>query len=189
MLLKDVFRRPAKLYPGKIAVIDGDRKLTFRELDTRINRLANALLSMGISKGDRLGVLLKNCGEYFEIIGAGARTGIVIVPINFRLALKELGYLINDAQFSAIILHADYAGLIHELIKDRPMVSKCIAIGQPSDGMLSYEFLLQGGAAQLHDMPVEEDDIVPMRLFAGFGLRRKLHINTSQTRGPCIEQF
>ena len=78
MLFKDVFRRSLKLYPDNLAVVDGNKRCTFRELNDRIDRLANSLLSLGVKKGDRVGVLLRNCGEYFEIIGAGAKTGIVV---------------------------------------------------------------------------------------------------------------
>ena len=167
MLLKDVFRRPVKLYPEKLAVIDGNRRVTFRELDARIDRLANALLSMGIRKGDRVGALLKNCAEYFEIIGAGARTGIVIVPINFRLARKELGFLLNDAQCSALILHAEYRELIRDLITDGVCVGECVVIGMFVEGMHSYEFLLNGEAIQGLREPLQEDDLAVILYTSG----------------------
>ena len=167
MLLKDVFRRPVKLYPEKLAVIDGNRRLTFRELDARIDRLANALLSMGISKGDRVGALLKNCAEYFEIIGAGARTGIVVVPINFRLARKELSFLLNDAQCSALILHAEYRELIRELITDGVCVGEYVVIGDLVEGMHSYEYLLKGETTQALREPLQEDDLAVILYTSG----------------------
>jgi long-chain acyl-CoA synthetase len=167
MLLKDVFRRPVKLYPEKLAVIDGNRRLTFRELDARIDSLANALVSMGLRKGDRVGALLKNCAEYFEIIGAGARTGIVVVPINFRLARKELGFLLNDSQCSALILHAEYHGLIRELITDGVCVGQCVVIGDLVEGMHSYELLLNHEAIQGLREPLQEDDLAVILYTSG----------------------
>ena len=72
MLIKDAFTRTLKLYPNKLALVDDQKKCTFKELNERCDRLANTLIHLGIEKGDHVGILLKNCIEIFEIVGAAA---------------------------------------------------------------------------------------------------------------------
>ena len=159
MILAEAFLRPVKLYPDKLAVVDGGTRRSFRELDERVNLLANALLSLGIEKGQRVGILLKNCGEYLEIIGAGAKTGIVTVPINFRLASGELKFVIQDAACEAIILDSDYADIVASIGDELPELKHCICIGQAGDGMQNYDELLAGATAELSTMSVSESDL------------------------------
>ena len=71
----------AKVMPGKIAARDSARSFSYRELDNRANRLASALLGLGLDKGDRVAVLAYNRVEWIEIYVATARAGLVIVPI------------------------------------------------------------------------------------------------------------
>ena len=158
-MLVEAFHRPVKLHPDKLAVVDGETRMSFRKLDERVNRLANALLSLGIEKGKRVGILLKNCGEYLEIIGAGAKTGIVTVPINFRLASGELKFVIQDAACEAIILDSGYADIISSISDELPDLKHCICIGHPVVGMQAYDEVLTGASAELPIMPVSEDDL------------------------------
>src|ERR671916_372607 len=87
----DVFRINASRFAGKPAVesLDGRSSVTFDELNTRVNRLNNALCALGLTKGDRVAILSKNRPEYVEVFGLG-KSGIVIVPLNWRLATAEL---------------------------------------------------------------------------------------------------
>ena len=81
----DVLAMHARLYPDKIGARDLDRAMTFRLWHSRSCRLANALLGIGLTKGDRVCVLAYNCIEWLEIYAATAMAGLVAVPINFRL--------------------------------------------------------------------------------------------------------
>jgi fatty-acyl-CoA synthase len=85
----DALRLYASIYPDKIGARDLDRAMTFRQWRDRSARLANALLGLGLRKGDRVGVLAYNCVEWVEIYAAMAYSGLVMVPINFRLVGPE----------------------------------------------------------------------------------------------------
>ena len=159
MLLKDVFRRSLKLYPDQPAVIDGAKRLTFKELNERADRLANVFLAHGLRKGDRVCLLLKNCGEYFEAIGAGAKTGIVIVPVNFRLVAKELAFVLNDAQCRMLILHPQYIPLVEEMSNQLPLLETCLVAGPSTEGTLSYEDEITSASPNLAEYPLTEDDL------------------------------
>ncbi len=87
----------ARKYPTKLAFKDEKGALTFRQLDERTNRLANALLALGLRKGDKLSVVLQNCIEFAEVYLAGAKAGIVVVPVNWRLTPQEAEYVVNNS--------------------------------------------------------------------------------------------
>ena len=82
--LGEVISRNACLFPHKLGARDLTRSLTYRLWNERACRLANALLGMGLNKGDRVAILAYNCLEWMEIYVATAKAGLVAVPVNFR---------------------------------------------------------------------------------------------------------
>ncbi len=84
----------ARTQPHKIGVRDSKRALTYAQWDERASRLANALLGLGLVKGDRVALLAYNTIEWLEIYAALARAGLVAVPMNFRLAGPEIAYIV-----------------------------------------------------------------------------------------------
>ena len=91
-----VVRNYAQLLPDKIGTRDLDRAMTFAQWNARSCRLANALLGLGLAKGDRVAVLAYNCLEWMEIYAATAKAGLIAVPINFRLMAPEIRYIAQD---------------------------------------------------------------------------------------------
>ena len=87
----------AIISPKKIAIIDNIEKkeYSYLELDKRANKLANYLLSIGLQKGDRVGVISKNRIEMVDLFNATGKTGIILVPFNVRLTTSEIKYLIS----------------------------------------------------------------------------------------------
>src|SRR6267154_5129879 len=86
----------ARIRPDKIGAQDSTRVLTYREWNERSCRLANALLAMGLAKGDRVIILAYNCIEWMEIYVALAKAGLVAVPVNFRLTAAEILAIAED---------------------------------------------------------------------------------------------
>jgi acyl-CoA synthetase (AMP-forming)/AMP-acid ligase II len=107
LALADAIAAHARLHPGKIGTRDSQRALTFADWDARARRLANALLDLGLKKGDRIGLLAYNCVEWMEIYVAAARAGLVAVPINFRLMPAEIAYILSHAEAKAVIVQDD----------------------------------------------------------------------------------
>ena len=101
----DLVRRTALRYPDKLAVVDGNRRATFAELDAAVNRAARALAGRGLVKGDRLALLSHNCWQYAVLAFATAKLGVVLVPINFMLGADEIGFILD---------HSGAAGLVTE---------------------------------------------------------------------------
>lgn len=94
----------ARLQPERIGARDLEREMSFRQWNARSCRMANALLSLGLNKGNWVAVLAYNRVEWAEIYTAVAQAGLVAVPINFRLTGREAAYIIDDAGASAVLV-------------------------------------------------------------------------------------
>src|SRR5882757_425328 len=93
----------AQNHPQRLALISGDRRLTFSDLLDRVQRIASLLATLGLQTGDRVAVLLPNQGEYLETVYACAWLGLVVVPLNTRLSVAEIDLILADAQPRALI--------------------------------------------------------------------------------------
>jgi acyl-CoA synthetase (AMP-forming)/AMP-acid ligase II len=105
MLIGDISRRNARRYPHKTAVVFGDTELAWAALDERANRLATYLLGRGLRPGERVAVLARNTLEWPEIIFGLAKAGLVVVPVNVRLAAEEVAYVLEDSGCRGAIVH------------------------------------------------------------------------------------
>jgi fatty-acyl-CoA synthase len=101
--LGDLLRRTALRLPGKVAVVDGDVKLTFAEFEAAANRCARALAARGLRKGDRLALLSHNCWQYGALAFATAKLGVLLVPVNFMLGADEIAYILRHAEVRAFV--------------------------------------------------------------------------------------
>jgi acyl-CoA synthetase (AMP-forming)/AMP-acid ligase II len=108
----------ARLQPDKVGARDSRRSITFAQWSERANRLANALLALGLRKGDRVALLGYNCLEWMEMYVALARAGLVAVPINFRLVAAEIEYIAVHCEARAFIVQDELVERV-ESIRDR----------------------------------------------------------------------
>ena len=90
--------RRVLLSPDKEAVVDGQKRLTYQQLNQQTNRLSRALMGLGLQYGDRLGILAHNRLEFLEVIMAAAKLGLILVPLNWRLTASELSFILKDSQ-------------------------------------------------------------------------------------------
>ncbi len=116
------------LSPDKEAVVDGSRRLSYRQLNRRVNRLANGLRSLGLRSGDRLAILSYNCLEYVETVMAAAKQGLMVVPLNWRLAPKELSFILSDSGAETLIFDPELAPLAESLLRETP-VGRTLVLG------------------------------------------------------------
>ena len=103
----DLLRRSARRYPGKLAIVCGETRWTYAQLDSVVNRLAAGLAGRGIAIGDRVAVLARNSHGFVALRFALARLGAVLVPINFMLKAEEAAYILRHA--GARVLATDTA--------------------------------------------------------------------------------
>ncbi len=138
MLLGDVIDLNAGRYPAKEAVCFEGNRITFSQLKDRVYRAANALLSIA-RPGDRIAVLGENCHQYVELYLAAPCAGMILVPVNYRLAEREMASIINDSGARVLIVLDDYADRAESLRSDIPDVEHFLYIGKPPLGMIDYE--------------------------------------------------
>ena len=99
----------ARYRPDHLALVVGDQRLTYQGLNAVVNRLANALLANGISKGEKIATVLPNCLELMTAYWAAAKTGIVIVPMSTLLQEGGLATLLRDSDSIAVFAEASFA--------------------------------------------------------------------------------
>ena len=143
MLLKELYNRGPRLYPDKVGLIDGDRRFSYREAGRRYNQLANVLLNLGLRRGDRLGLLLKNSAEFIEAHAAGAKTGVAVGAVNYRLSLDGMAKIIQSLDCRVLIVDQEYAERIQSIRAELPTLETCVVVGGEIEGMHEYESLIR----------------------------------------------
>src|SRR5271154_4777905 len=99
-----VVRYHASLDPDAVAMRFANRVTSYRQLDLQSNRVANALLAEGISRGDRVGYLGKSSDRYIEVLIGVAKIGAILVGLNWRLVGPEVEYILTDSDVSILIV-------------------------------------------------------------------------------------
>lgn len=158
MNLAHILRQSARRFPDRIGFVEGDREVSWREMDARVDAMAAELAARGIGKGDRILVQSKNCLEMFESMFATFRIGAVWVPTNFRQAPGEVAYLASASGARLMICHADFPEHVAAARAEAPALTDVIAIGAAPFGP-DYDALVAarlGQKAAVAD--VEHDD-------------------------------
>lgn len=151
----------ARLSPTRIGARDLDREMSFALWNARACRLANALLGLGLRKGERIAVLAYNCVEWAEIYAATAKAGLVAVPVNFRLVGREVSYIAQNAEVSALIVQDELAGIVEEVRAELGLADgRLIHFGRkPAPaGYRDYEALLAAASDREPGQVVLEED-------------------------------
>ena len=111
-----------------------DRRYTNAAFNGRVNRTAHALTDFGVSPGDRVGAIMLNSSEFLEVLFACAKLGAILVPMNFRLAVPELSYMITDASPRVMIYSADFSDKIKEMRENGVDCDVWLVHGRNGDG-------------------------------------------------------
>jgi acyl-CoA synthetase (AMP-forming)/AMP-acid ligase II len=111
-----LFRHQARACREKIAVVDGERRLSYGALDTRTDRLAQALAARGVRRGQRVALLARNCLEYIEVELACAKLGAIVAALNWRLAERELTHCINLVEPRVLLHQAEFTEALDRLM-------------------------------------------------------------------------
>jgi fatty-acyl-CoA synthase len=156
----EVVAMNAYLSPDKVGARDLARSLTFRGWNDRSCKLANALVALGLEKGDRIAVLAYNCLEWMEIYAAVAKAALAVVPINFRLIGSEVRYIVENSEAKAIIVQDDLLDRVETIRAERVIAEdKYIHFGgRTPPGYRSYEDLVAAGARSEPSIETRPDD-------------------------------
>jgi long-chain acyl-CoA synthetase len=157
MNVGNILARTAKNFPEREGLVVDEQRLTFQEMNERVNQLANALLAKGLRKGDRIGLLFNNSLGYFESYLALYKAGLVWVRLNHRLAPPELIHMVEDSSASSLIFGAEFRGLAEEICNHVPSVK--LRIHQGEGPGLNYDEFLSSGSKKEPAVEVGEEDL------------------------------
>ena len=116
----DLLTHRARLTPNREALLELEtgRRFSYGELNERANRAANWLLSLGIDYGDRVSILANNSVVYLDLFYGCAKIGAIFTPLNWRLAVPELVYIVNNCTPKVLLYDADFAEMAQEMKPD-----------------------------------------------------------------------
>ena len=169
----DFLRRAGKLYGGRLAVVDGECRLTYAQFRERCDRWTAGLAALGVGKGDRVATISPNTHQHLEQFYAIPQRGAVIVPMNYRLAADDFVYMTAHSGAKVICVHPDYLDLIDAARARMPTVKHFIALEGEKTGWLPYEALLKERSAAIDVNEIVETDLLAINYTSGTTSRPK----------------
>ncbi|MCG6121484.1 MAG: AMP-binding protein [Microvirga sp.] len=144
--------RAARFFSDRTAVVDGERRISFAELEDRTNRLAHALVERGVRLGDRVAIILPNSIEWIEADFAVAKAGGMSVPITTRLHEREMAAMLTISETSAIVTTPDMLARLEPFLDMSAMTT--LLVGRP--GADGYEGAVAGASSDPICLEVDE---------------------------------
>ncbi len=148
--LADLFELVADKVPSRTALVCGEQRATFAQLEQRANRLAHYLASRGVGAGDHVGLYLYNCNEYLEGMLACFKIRAVPINVNYRYVDEELLYIFDNADMVACIHHQEFAPHIAAVRDAVPRLKTLVCVSDDSGqdagtiGSVEYESAMAG---------------------------------------------
>ncbi len=126
----DTIRHLASIQPDHPAIIFNGRRTTYRELDQRASQVAAGIADLSIPVQTRVGILAKNSDEYFELFFGLVRANRIALPINWRLAISEIAFILQDAEISTLFIDASFRHFLPRLQTAAPGLKEMIVLGE-----------------------------------------------------------
>ncbi|WP_435201961.1 fatty acyl-CoA synthetase [Janibacter sp. GS2] len=179
--LGEVLRRSAARFRDKTAIIDGDTRLSFREFDALATSVAAGLAGRGVTPGDRVALLSRNCADFAAVAWGAARLGAVLVPINFMLTADEVGYIVGDSEPVAFVAQPEFVGTADEAIAESGReITTRIVTGDARGGWTPFAEVAGTDAAGWEPPLVADDDPIRLMYTSGTEARPKGALLTSR---------
>jgi acyl-CoA synthetase (AMP-forming)/AMP-acid ligase II len=140
----DIYEAIADRVPERTALVTGDVRTTYAELDEMSTRLAHHLQAQGIGQGDHVGCYLLNGPEYMATFFAALKIRAVPINVNFRYVADELRYLFDDADLKAVVFHRQFLPRVEEVAGEVPKLTTFIVVDDESDEQPSGAIEVQG---------------------------------------------
>ncbi len=180
MNIATVIERWADRYPDREALVCGDRRSTYGELERRVERAARIVGSLGIRKGDRVAMLMDNSIEFLEVYFALTRLGVWCVPLNTRLTTDELTYFLNHSEALGVVYDIAYEPAVRSCAARCPALAHFISVGGSAwSDALDYDGAVPAGGEVVRPGEDEAglDDVQAIMYTSG---------STSQPKGAVL---
>ncbi len=166
-------RRARRLYGDKEAVVDGDKRFTYKEFLERCDRWSSALQGLGVGQGDRVAYIAPNTHSHLEAYYAVPQMGAVLVPINYRLLPEDFEYIINHCGAKVVCAHSDYLDAVDGIRDQLTQVEHFVALEGEGEGWLDYESTLAAASPDYAQVEIEETDLLTINYTSGTTARPK----------------
>jgi 3-oxocholest-4-en-26-oate---CoA ligase len=159
--LADLFESLVDVIPERTAAVCGERRLSYRALDERANRLAGALAARGVRAGDHVGLYLFNSAEFLEAVIAAFKIRAVPINVNYRYVEDELSFLLNNADCKAVLYSAELGPRVAAVRAGVPTLRFAVSVGghDASTESVEYEELLASASPERRFGPRSGDDL------------------------------
>jgi acyl-CoA synthetase (AMP-forming)/AMP-acid ligase II len=144
--------------PDREALVCEGQRTTYMEMAQHVNRLANALLSLGVSRHDKVAVMSLNLPEVIETYYACAKIGATFVPLNYRAKREEITYMLNNSEAHTLLVGPRYLDLVAAIRPELTAVKDLYCYGPAAGNARSFEELVASGSEDEPFVEIEEDD-------------------------------
>ncbi len=159
--LKEATEIKARYLPSdRIAIAWRDKRMTWKEVDDRVNRLAASLHRLGVKKGETCAFLFYNQPEFIETNLAIQTLGAIPVPVNFHYVAGELSYVLDNSEATCFLFHHNALEMVKGIVADLPRIRTYVCWGAPSlpPEIVSYEHLIESSTGPCPKAEVSPDD-------------------------------
>ena len=169
---------PPRIDSNHTMLVFGDERYTYRQMNEKVNRLAYSLAELGWNKGEKVGIMLKNCTEWVVSYFALAKLGLVVVPVNYMLKAPEVEFIIKNSECKHMIVGNDLVSLSNKIRPQLKAVRDCVVVGGKSRGFHDYESLEKKGRPIEPQIAVDMDDDFTIQYTSGTTGTQKGAIHT-----------
>ena len=163
MNLRTYWEAKAQRNPSKIFLYHDDEKIPYSELDRKINQVGNGLIELGVTKGDRICLMLPNIPEFLYCWFGLLKTGGVLVPINTNFKANEAQYVVNHSEATGLVVSAEHIQLALQVQKDCPHLKWIACVGLEENQLprqvIPFQQLLSNMPTELKEFDLKEDDL------------------------------
>ena len=154
--LSQVLSETTARYPDRPVIADNGKRITYRELDERVDHLARGLIELGVEKADKVGLWMPNIAEWVIAYFAIARIGAVVVPMNTRYKPHEVQYILDNSEATTLFMvdsfvGIDYRDMIADVRRQLPRLKNVIVAGEKAGDMRSFSEVESLGAGLVDD--------------------------------------
>jgi acyl-CoA synthetase (AMP-forming)/AMP-acid ligase II len=165
-------KKAMEFYPAKTGIVDGDRSFTYTQIGARVAALARFFQARNIAPQDRISILEVNSHAFLETYYAAAGIGAILNPLNYRLASREIAYILKDAGSRWLIANTQFAAQVQGLFEEETLLEGIVWIGGQPDmpapiACHEYENTLAANPGPFQPVPVSEDQIAHLYYTSG----------------------
>lgn len=157
----------AFLTPKREGLVCEEIRRTYQDLNERANRLANAMMKLGVRRGDRVGLLALNEPEYYDMYFGLGKIGAILVPVNYRLASPEVQFILSDCDARVFVFGKEYVQVVEPIHNEKTVEKFVVISDQPPEWAISYEELLAGASPEEPEIVGGNDDTLTILYTSG----------------------